>query len=77
MIPEGMTKAVKLFESGNDAVVMLKQVEDPRAFGIAQILRTWRQTGASLVLGYWTFVAVGSCCALALLRYNHLLGWPA
>lgn len=38
LIPEGLTGAVARFrESGANAVVMLKAVEDPRRFGIAEI----------------------------------------
>jgi glucose-1-phosphate thymidylyltransferase len=38
LIPEGMGEAVRRFESSSaDAVVMLKEVDDPRAFGIAQL----------------------------------------
>lgn len=38
LIPEGMGEAVRRFEASTaDAVVMLKEVEDPSAFGIAQL----------------------------------------
>lgn len=38
LIPEGMAEAVRRFEASSaDAVVMLKEVDDPRAFGIAQL----------------------------------------
>lgn len=38
LIPEGMGEAVRRFEAADaDAVVMLKEVEDPSAFGIAQL----------------------------------------
>lgn len=38
LIPEGLGNAVERFRStGAAAVVMLKEVEDPRAFGIAQL----------------------------------------
>ncbi|MGH3056161.1 MAG: sugar phosphate nucleotidyltransferase, partial [Gaiellaceae bacterium] len=38
LLPEGMTAAVKRFEStGATAVVMLKPVDDPSRFGIAEI----------------------------------------
>ncbi|HYD49406.1 MAG TPA: glucose-1-phosphate thymidylyltransferase [Terriglobales bacterium] len=37
LIPEGLGHAVERFRSGADAVVMLKAVDDPRAFGIAQL----------------------------------------
>jgi len=38
LIPEGMGEAVRRFEAAKaDALVMLKEVDDPRAFGIAQL----------------------------------------
>jgi glucose-1-phosphate thymidylyltransferase len=38
LIPEGMGEAVRRFEVGSaDALIMLKEVEDPSAFGIAQL----------------------------------------
>lgn len=38
LIPEGMGEAVRRFEAGAaDALVMLKEVDDPSAFGIAQL----------------------------------------
>lgn len=35
LIPEGLAEPVERFRRGADAVVMLKEVDDPRAFGIA------------------------------------------
>ena len=38
LLPEGMTGAVERFQStGADAVVMLKSVDDPSSFGIAEV----------------------------------------